>query len=88
MPSGIRNLVRNDASGSSASSIEQSSRVISIPHCAVPAQRLRWRFRDLTTIDRIISSKLSTGGTSGVDYLTSTLNIRLVPELWAVRTSV
>lgn len=48
----------------------------------------QWRFRHLTTVERIIGRKRGTGGTAGVDYLASAVNIRLFPELWAVRTSL
>ena len=48
----------------------------------------QWRFRHLTTVDRIIGNKRGTGGTSGVAYLKGALDIRLFPELWAVRTDL
>ena len=45
-----------------------------------------WRFRHLTTVQRVIGVKRGTGGTSGVDYLRTMLNIVLFPELWSMRT--
>ena len=45
-----------------------------------------WRFRHLTTVQRIIGFKRGTGGTSGVGYLQKMLDVVLFPELWSVRT--
>ena len=45
-----------------------------------------WRVRHLTTVQRVIGVKRGTGGTSGVDYLRTMLNIVLFPELWSMRT--
>jgi tryptophan 2,3-dioxygenase len=46
----------------------------------------QWRFRHLTTVERIIGSKRGTGGTAGASYLRKALETRLFPELWDVRT--
>ena len=48
----------------------------------------QWRFRHVTTVERIIGHKRGTGGTSGVDYLKGALAIRFFPELWDVRTAL
>ncbi len=48
----------------------------------------QWRFRHLTTVERIIGSKRGTGGTSGASYLRKALETRLFPELWDVRTAL
>jgi tryptophan 2,3-dioxygenase len=48
----------------------------------------QWRFRHMTTVQRVIGFKRGTGGTSGVDYLKSMLDVRLFPELWDVRTQL
>lgn len=48
----------------------------------------QWRFRHVTTVERIIGGKPGTGGTAGVPYLRSLLEIRLFPELWDVRTAL
>jgi tryptophan 2,3-dioxygenase len=48
----------------------------------------RWRFRHVTTVERIIGGKPGTGGTPGVPYLRERLSIVLFPELWAVRTEL
>ena len=47
-----------------------------------------WRFRHVNTVERIIGSKPGTGGTSGASYLRKQVEIRLFPELWAVRTDL
>ena len=48
----------------------------------------QWRFRHLTTVERIIGRKRGTGGTAGVSYLAKALEIRFFPELWDVRTAL
>ena len=45
-----------------------------------------WRFRHLTTVERVIGFRMGTGGTSGVGYLRSMLDTVLFPELWGLRT--
>ena len=48
----------------------------------------QWRFRHLTTVERIIGNKRGTGGTVGVRYLQKALENRFFPELWDVRTAL
>ena len=47
-----------------------------------------WRFRHLTTVQRIIGIKQGTGGTSGVGYLRTMLDVVLFPEVWSMRTAL
>ena len=47
-----------------------------------------WRFRHVTTVERIIGFKRGTGGTSGVGYLRKMLDVVLFPELWKLRTNL
>ena len=47
-----------------------------------------WRFRHVTTVERIIGFKRGTGGTSGVGYLRKMLDVVLFPEVWSVRTQL
>jgi tryptophan 2,3-dioxygenase len=47
-----------------------------------------WRFRHVTTVERIIGFKRGTGGTSGVGYLRKMLDVVLFPEIWALRTDL
>jgi len=48
----------------------------------------QWRFRHVTTVERIIGYKTGTGGTAGVSYLRHVLDVQLFPELWRVRTDL
>ena len=48
----------------------------------------QWRFRHVTTVERIIGWKPGTGGTAGVAYLRKLLDVRLFPELWDLRTQL
>jgi tryptophan 2,3-dioxygenase len=45
-----------------------------------------WRFRHVTTVERIIGFKRGTGGTSGVGYLRKMLDTVMFPEIWSLRT--
>ncbi len=47
-----------------------------------------WRFRHVTTVERVIGFKRGTGGTSGVGYLRKMLDVTLFPELWRIRTEL
>jgi len=47
-----------------------------------------WRFRHLTTVERVIGFKRGTGGTGGVSYLRKMLDVVLFPEIWSLRTSL
>ena len=48
----------------------------------------QWRFRHVTTVERIIGFKPGTGGTAGVPYLRKMLDVVLFPELWKLRTDL
>jgi tryptophan 2,3-dioxygenase len=48
----------------------------------------QWRFRHVTTVERIIGFKHGTGGTGGVGYLRKMLDIVLFPEIWKLRTDL
>lgn len=47
-----------------------------------------WRFRHVTTVERVIGFKTGTGGTAGVSYLRKMLDVVLFPELFALRTAL
>ena len=47
-----------------------------------------WRFRHVTTVERIIGFKRGTGGTGGVSYLRKMLAVVLFPEIWKLRTDL
>jgi tryptophan 2,3-dioxygenase len=44
-----------------------------------------WRYRHVKMVERTIGHKSGTGGSSGVDYLASTLHRPVFVDLWAVR---
>ena len=44
-----------------------------------------WRFRHVTTVERIIGFKRGTGG---VSYLRKMLDVVLFPEIWKLRTDL
>jgi tryptophan 2,3-dioxygenase len=47
-----------------------------------------WRYRHVMMVQRTIGSKLGTGGSSGVEYLRSTLFRPAFPDLWAIRAAL
>ena len=47
-----------------------------------------WRHKHVLTVERIIGNKRGTGGSAGAAYLRSTLEKRVFPELWSLRTDL
>ena len=47
-----------------------------------------WRHKHVLTVERIIGNKQGTGGSAGAPYLRSTLEKRVFPELWMLRTEL
>ena len=47
-----------------------------------------WRHKHVLTVERIIGNKRGTGGSAGAPYLRSTLEKRVFPELWSLRTEL
>ena len=47
-----------------------------------------WRHKHVLTVERIIGNKRGTGGSAGAPYLRATLEKRVFPELWALRTEL
>jgi tryptophan 2,3-dioxygenase len=47
-----------------------------------------WRHKHVITVERIIGNKRGTGGSAGAPYLRSTLDKRVFPELWSLRTDL
>ena len=47
-----------------------------------------WRHKHVLTVERIIGNKPGTGGSAGAPYLRATLDKRVFPELWALRTDL
>ena len=49
---------------------------------------IAWRWRHVSMVERIIGHTIGTGGSMGVDYLSSTLKKRCFPEIWSARKYV
>jgi tryptophan 2,3-dioxygenase len=47
-----------------------------------------WRSRHVLMVERQIGAKTGTGGSSGAQYLRTTLDKRFYPELWEVRSQL
>lgn len=64
------------------------------PDAALVAERLvdldegfqEWRYRHVKMVERTIGTKQGTGGSSGVEYLRSTLFRPAFPDLWEIRS--
>jgi tryptophan 2,3-dioxygenase len=64
------------------------------PESAMVCERLvdideglqEWRYRHVKMVERTIGSKVGTGGSSGVDYLASTLFAPVFADLWKIRS--
>jgi len=47
-----------------------------------------WRYRHVKMVERTIGMKRGTGGSPGAEYLRSTLNAALFPDLWEIRSQL
>jgi tryptophan 2,3-dioxygenase len=47
-----------------------------------------WRFRHVQMVERQLGSKSGTGGSTGASYLRTTIDKKLFPELWAMRSAL
>jgi tryptophan 2,3-dioxygenase len=47
-----------------------------------------WRFRHVQMVERQLGSKSGTGGSTGASYLRTTIDKKLFPELWALRSAL
>jgi len=47
-----------------------------------------WRYRHVKMVQRTIGTKTGTGGSAGAEYLATTLNRPIFPDLWAIRTAL
>ena len=64
------------------------------PESAMVCERLvdideglqEWRYRHVKMVERTIGSKIGSGGSSGVEYLASTLFAPVFPDLWKIRS--
>jgi tryptophan 2,3-dioxygenase len=48
----------------------------------------RWRSHHVQMVERQLGSKSGTGGSTGVSYLKTTVDKKLFPELWALRSTL
>jgi len=49
---------------------------------------MEWRYRHVKMVQRTIGTRRGTGGSAGSEYLLTTLNQPLFPDLWAIRTDL
>jgi tryptophan 2,3-dioxygenase len=49
---------------------------------------MEWRYRHVKMVQRTIGTKPGTGGSTGAEYLETTLNKPAFPDLWAIRTEL
>jgi tryptophan 2,3-dioxygenase len=49
---------------------------------------MEWRYRHVKMVQRTIGTKMGTGGSAGAEYLKTTLDQPLFPDLWAIRTEL
>lgn len=49
---------------------------------------MEWRYRHVKMVQRTIGTRRGTGGSSGAEYLLTTLNQPVFPDLWAIRTEL
>jgi tryptophan 2,3-dioxygenase len=46
-----------------------------------------WRYRHVKMVERTIGDKPGTGGSTGAEYLRTTISTPAFPDLWAIRTA-
>jgi tryptophan 2,3-dioxygenase len=49
---------------------------------------MEWRYRHVKMVQRTIGTRRGTGGSAGAEYLMTTLNHPLFPDLWAIRSEL
>ena len=49
---------------------------------------MEWRYRHVKMVQRTIGTRRGTGGSTGAEYLMTTLNQPMFPDLWAIRTEL
>ncbi len=49
---------------------------------------MEWRYRHVKMVQRTIGTRRGTGGSAGAEYLMTTINQPLFPDLWAIRTEL
>jgi tryptophan 2,3-dioxygenase len=93
-------LLKRDPSTPIEPSTEFQATIVSIyrtnPALAGLCERLvdldegiqEWRYRHVKMVQRTIGTRRGTGGSAGAEYLMTTLNQPLFPDLWAIRTEL
>jgi tryptophan 2,3-dioxygenase len=93
-------LLRRDSRGTIEPSPEFQGTLVAIyrtsPAIAGLCERLvdldegiqEWRYRHVKMVQRTIGTRRGTGGSAGAEYLMTTLNQPLFPDLWAIRTEL
>jgi tryptophan 2,3-dioxygenase len=49
---------------------------------------MEWRYRHVKMVQRTIGTKPGTGGSAGAEYLLTTINRPMFPDLWAIRADL
>ncbi|MGH7734212.1 MAG: tryptophan 2,3-dioxygenase family protein, partial [Gemmatimonadales bacterium] len=49
---------------------------------------MEWRYRHVKMVQRTIGTRRGTGGSAGAEYLKTTLDQPLFPDLWSIRTEL
>jgi tryptophan 2,3-dioxygenase len=49
---------------------------------------MEWRYRHVKMVQRTIGTRTGTGGSAGAEYLVTTLNQPLFPDLWSIRSEL
>ena len=49
---------------------------------------MEWRYRHIMMVRRTIGTRQGTGGSTGAEYLESTLFQPCFPDLWAIRAEL
>ena len=93
-------VLARDLAEPTSTSLQVQSTLIAIYHARSTLMQLcermvdldeglqEWRYRHVKMVERTIGTKTGTGGSSGADYLKSTLFKPLFPDLWAIRSAL
>jgi tryptophan 2,3-dioxygenase len=93
-------LLARDVTGKIEPSVELQQTLIDLyrkdPKHAEMCERLvdldeglqEWRYRHVKMVQRTIGAKMGTGGSSGAQYLVTTLMTPIFPDLWEIRSKL
>jgi tryptophan 2,3-dioxygenase len=82
--------------GVAAKDAVEVGRLLKAHGCSALCERLvdldegvqEWRYRHVKMVERTIGARRGTGGSSGVEYLRTTVGTPAFPDLWEVRTKL